>query len=54
MKSLIIIGPSGVGKSTIIKTLIKKYDIFQFVMSYTTRAARINEVDGLHYHFVNY
>jgi guanylate kinase len=54
MKSLIIIGPSGVGKGTIITNLIDKYaHLFKFVMSYTTRLKRPNEVDGVHYFFVS-
>ncbi len=54
MKSLIVIGPSGVGKGTIISNLIDKYsDIFKFVMSYTTRPMRSNEINGVHYFFVS-
>ncbi len=40
MKSLIVIGPSGVGKGTIISSLLRKHPLFQFVVSFTTRPPR--------------
>jgi guanylate kinase len=40
MKSLIVIGPSGVGKGTVISSLIRKHPLFQFVLSFTTRPPR--------------
>lgn len=41
MKSLVIIGASGVGKGTIIKNLISRYSsIFSLVLSFTTRKPR--------------
>lgn len=54
MKSLIIIGPSGVGKGTIITQLLKRYDIFEFVVSFTTRKPRPGEVDGKDYKFITH
>ena len=43
-KPLIIVGPSGVGKSTLINHLTSKYpDRFGFSISYTTRAPRAGE-----------
>ena len=54
MKSLIIVGASGVGKGTIIKRLISKYDhIFSLVLSYTTRQPRASEKHGVDYLFVS-
>ncbi|EGR29211.1 hypothetical protein IMG5_160910 [Ichthyophthirius multifiliis] len=51
---LIISGPSGVGKGTIIKQLLKEYpNIFDFSISYTTRKAQQNETDGIEYFFVS-
>ena len=51
---LIINGPSGVGKGTIISELQKRYpEKFQFVVSHTSRPARQGEDDGVHYHFVD-
>jgi len=53
-KCLIINGPSGVGKGTIISELQKRYPgKFQFVTSHTSRSARQGEDDGVHYHFVD-
>ena len=51
-KTIIISGPSGVGKSTVLKELLKKRDMF-FSVSVTTRAPRQDEVDGVHYHFID-
>lgn len=53
MKSLIIIGPSGVGKGTIIKSLLAKYPIIKFVLSFTTRLPRNYEINGVDYEFVS-
>lgn len=51
-KTFIISGPSGVGKSTVLKELFKKRDLY-FSVSATTRAPREGEVDGVHYHFID-
>jgi guanylate kinase len=48
---VIISGPSGVGKTTICKELVKRLDAFLSV-SATTRPRRKNEVDGVDYHFL--
>ena len=49
---LIITGPSGVGKNTIINALSKKLD-FNFSVSYTTRPKRVSEVNGKDYYFIS-
>ena len=51
-KTFIISGPSGVGKSTVLKELLQRRDMY-FSVSATTRAPREGEVDGVHYHFVD-
>ena len=51
-KPFIISGPSGVGKSTVLKELLQRRDMY-FSVSATTRAPREGEVDGVHYHFVD-
>ena len=46
-------GPAGVGKGTIVKTLIsRRADVVESV-SCTTRAPREGEVDGTHYFFLS-
>ena len=51
-KLVLIIGPSGVGKSVILKRLREKHPEFVFPRSATTRARRPGEGDDL-YHFVS-
>ena len=51
---MIIVGPSGVGKSTLINILTSKYpDKFGFSVSYTTRAPRPGEKHGLNYFYIS-
>lgn len=52
-KTFIISGPSGVGKSTVLKELFKNRDDLYFSISATTRQPREGEIDGVHYHFIN-
>jgi len=49
----VISGPSGVGKSTIIKEVLKRFDDVTFSISYTTRPRRPDEENGVDYFFVN-
>ena len=50
---LVICGPSGVGKGSLIHKLMKEYPgVFGFSVSHTTRAPRPGEKDGQDYHFV--
>jgi guanylate kinase len=53
--SLIICGPSGVGKGTVIKSLLSKWgeDTLSLSVSHTTRMPRPGEIDGVHYNFVD-
>jgi len=51
-KLLVITGPSGVGKGTLLNALAAKYpDRFVFSVSATTRSPRTGEVDGINYYF---
>jgi guanylate kinase len=50
---IVISGPSGVGKDTIIRRLLELDGNLQYSVSYTTRAPRKGEVDGVNYHFVD-
>ncbi len=52
---VIISGPSGVGKDTIIEAMKASPDghDYRYVVTCTTRAARPGETDGVSYHFVD-
>ena len=52
-KLLVLSGPSGVGKGTIVNELMKRRDDLCFSVSATTRAPRPGEVDGVSYFFVS-
>ncbi|KAD5317553.1 hypothetical protein E3N88_17499 [Mikania micrantha] len=52
-RPLVISGPSGVGKGTLINMLMKEFpSMFGFSVSHTTRAPREKEQNGVHYHFI--
>jgi guanylate kinase len=50
---IVISGPSGVGKDTIARLLMETYDRFYFVVTATTRPARVGEVHGVDYFFLS-
>ena len=52
-KIIIISSPSGAGKTTICKYLLKKIDNIELSISYTTRPKRKNERNKKDYFFVN-
>jgi len=53
-KQIVLAGPSGVGKSTLIAKLLQEEpDLFGFSVSTTTRAPRAGEVEGVAYYFVS-
>lgn len=49
---IVLSGPSGTGKSTVIAELFRQRDNLHFSVSYTTRAPRAGEQDGVNYNFV--
>ncbi len=49
---IVLSGPSGVGKSTVIAGLLAKREL-HFSVSFTTRPPREGEADGVHYNFVD-
>lgn len=50
---IVLSGPSGSGKSTVVKELMKQRGNIHFSVSYTTRAPRSEDVDGVTYNFVS-
>lgn len=53
-KIIIITAPSGAGKTTIVKHLLKRYENqLAFSVSAATRKARANETDGTDYYFIS-
>jgi len=51
-KMIVFTAPSGAGKSTVVRHLLKKFDRLDFSVSATTRAPRPGEIDGQHYYFI--
>ncbi len=49
---LILCSPSGAGKTTLTRELLRTFPDFTFSVSHTTRQPRPTEVDGRDYHFV--
>ncbi len=50
---IIVSSPSGVGKTTLVRLLVKRNKNFEISISKTTRAPRRNEIEGKDYHFIN-
>lgn len=49
---VVLTAPSGAGKTTIAKSVLRLYPNIRFSVSATTRKRRDHEEDGVHYHFV--
>jgi len=49
---LVVAGPSGVGKGTLIKGILERHSGIEWSVSCTTRAPRSGEVQGREYYFV--
>lgn len=50
---LVVTGPSGAGKTTLIRALLERHPEMKFSVSHTTRPQRPGEVDGVDYYFVS-
>jgi guanylate kinase len=50
---VVVTGPSGTGKTTLIDMVRKRVEGIGYCVSHTTRTPRKGEVNGVHYHFVD-
>lgn len=50
---IVLTGPSGVGKGTLLRLLLNKHPELYLSVSATTRQPRLGEVDGKDYYFVS-
>lgn len=50
---VVLSGPSGAGKGTVVSKILEHDSSFKLSVSATTRAARVGEIDGFHYHFIS-
>lgn len=50
---IVLSGPSGVGKGTVLASYLKAHPEVKLSVSATTRAPRPGEEDGVHYHFLS-
>ena len=51
--AIVLSGPSGVGKSTLIELVRKQLPELEFSVSCTTRPPRTGEIDGVSYYFLS-
>jgi guanylate kinase len=49
----VLAAPSGGGKTSLVAALLEREPGIRLSVSYTTRAARPGEIDGVHYHFID-
>ncbi|MEH2136002.1 guanylate kinase [Nostoc sp.] len=50
---IVLTGPSGVGKGTLMRSLLQRHPELYFSVSATTRSPRPGEIDGKNYYFVS-
>lgn len=50
---IIVSGPAGSGKGTVVKELVDSHEEIELSVSATTRNPRPGEINGVHYHFID-
>lgn len=50
---IVLTGPSGVGKGTLLRSLLQRHPELYFSISVTTRSPRTGEIDGKDYYFIS-
>lgn len=50
---IVLTGPSGVGKGTLMQALLKRHPELYYSVSATTRSPRPGEINGQHYYFID-
>lgn len=51
-KMVVFTAPSGAGKTTLVRHLLTKWNVFDFSVSATTRSKRVYETEGQDYYFI--
>lgn len=51
---IVFTGPSGVGKGTLLRSLLQHHPELSLTISVTTRSPRPGEINGKHYYFVSH
>lgn len=49
---IVLTGPSGVGKGTLLQALLQRHPELKLSISATTRSPRTGEIDGVNYYFI--
>jgi guanylate kinase len=52
-KLIVLTGPSGVGKGTLMRSLLQRHPQLYYSVSVTTRSPRPGEINGENYHFIS-
>lgn len=50
---IVLTGPSGVGKGTLVRSLLQRHPELYLSVSVTTRSPRSGEINGKHYYFIS-